>query len=89
MRKLLLVGIAVTALTASATFAQTTTPSPTASPPVAGKMTPKTAPKTTMPTKPRTAESLECSKQADANGLHGKPRRAFRAKCKKDLMKKV
>jgi hypothetical protein len=56
---------------------------------VAGKMTPKTAPKTTMPTKPRTAESLECSKQADANGLHGKPRRAFRAKCKKDLMKKV
>jgi hypothetical protein len=56
---------------------------------VAGKMTPKTAPKTTMPTKPRTAESLECSKQADANGLHGKPRRVFRAKCKKDLMKKV
>jgi hypothetical protein len=82
MRKLLLVGIAVTAITASVTFAQTTTP---ASPPVAGKMTPKTAPKTTMPTKPRTAESLECSKQADANGLHGKPRRAF----KKDLMKKV
>jgi hypothetical protein len=88
MRKLLLVGIAVTALTASATFAQMTPP-PTASPPVAGKMTPKTAPKTTMPTKPRTAESLECSKQADANGLHDKPRRAFRAKCKKDLMKKV
>ena len=89
MRKLLLVGIAVIGLTASATFAQTTTPPPTASPPVAGKMTPKTAPKTTMPTKPRTAESLECSKQADANGLHGKPRRVFRAKCKKDLMKKV
>ena len=56
MRKLLLVGIAVIGLTASATFAQTTTPPPTASSPVAGKMTPKTAPKTTMPTKPRTAD---------------------------------
>jgi len=33
--------------------------------------------------KPRTAKSIECSKQADAKGLHGKERRAFRAKCKK------
>ena len=89
MRRLLLVGIAVTALSASTPFAQTTTPPPTVSPPVAGKMTPKTAPKTTMPATPRTAESLECSKQADAKGLHGKPRKAFRAKCKKDMMKKV
>ena len=39
------------------------------------------------PAKPRTAESIECSKQADAKGLHGKERKVFRAKCKKDLTK--
>jgi hypothetical protein len=33
--------------------------------------------------KPRTAESLECSKQADAKGLHGKERKKFRSECKK------
>ena len=35
------------------------------------------------PPKERTAKSIECSKQADAKGLHGKPRQEFRAKCKK------
>ena len=90
MRNLLLVGIAVSALSASIAFAQTTTPAPTASPPVAGKMTPKatTEPKTTVSAKPRTAESIECSKQADAKGLHGKERRKFRSSCKRQLMKK-
>ncbi len=34
-------------------------------------------------TKPRTEVSLECSKQADAKGLHGKERHKFRAECKK------
>ena len=29
------------------------------------------------------AKSQECSKEADAKGLHGKPRKEFRAKCKK------
>lgn len=33
--------------------------------------------------KPRTAKSIECSKLADAKGLHGKERKIFRAKCKK------
>ncbi len=33
--------------------------------------------------KPRTAISLDCSKQADAKGLHGKPREKFRNECKK------
>ena len=33
--------------------------------------------------KPRTAISLDCSKQADAKGLHGKPREKFRDQCKK------
>jgi hypothetical protein len=36
---------------------------------------------------PRSAASLECSKQADAKGLHGKERHSFRAKCKRDLGK--
>jgi hypothetical protein len=31
----------------------------------------------------RTAKSLECSKQADAKGLHGKERKKFRSECKK------
>lgn len=31
----------------------------------------------------RTAKSLECSKQADAKGLHGKPRKSFMSSCKK------
>ncbi len=29
-----------------------------------------------------TARSLECSKEADAKGLHGKARRHFRSACK-------
>jgi hypothetical protein len=33
--------------------------------------------------KPRTAESVECSKEADAKGLHGKERKKFRSECKK------
>jgi hypothetical protein len=32
--------------------------------------------------KPRTAASLECSKEADAKGLHGKERKKFRSECK-------
>lgn len=36
--------------------------------------------------KPRSAESLECSKEADAKGLHGKARKKFRAECKKNAM---
>ena len=62
-------------------FAQTTVP--------AAKDTTKTetkAPaeaKTPAEKKARTAESLECSKQADAKGLHGKERKKFRSECKK------
>ena len=32
--------------------------------------------------KPRPAQSLECSKKADAANVHGKPRSAFMRKCK-------
>jgi len=31
--------------------------------------------------KPRSAESLDCSKQADEKGLHGKERKKFRSEC--------
>ena len=31
--------------------------------------------------KPRSAKSIECSKQADAKGLHGKERKKFRSEC--------
>jgi hypothetical protein len=40
------------------------------------------------PAKPRTAESLECSKEADAKGLHGKERKKFRSECKKAAAEK-
>ena len=33
--------------------------------------------------KARSAASLECSKEADAKGLHGKERKKFRSECKK------
>jgi psiF repeat len=37
--------------------------------------------------KPRTEASMECSKQADAKGLHGKDRKKFRSECKKSAAK--
>ncbi len=39
------------------------------------------------PAPARTAVSIECSKQADAKGLHGKARHSFRNKCKRDAAK--
>ena len=78
MRKMLIATI-ISAFCASATFAQTT---PVA-PPAKTTPTPKVKPSET----PRSAESIECSKQADAKGLHGKPRQTFRSKCMKDMKK--
>ena len=46
-------------------------------------------PKDKAPAKPRSAASLECSKQADEKGLHGKARKKFRSKCLKNLKKKA
>jgi hypothetical protein len=68
--------LAALLLTGSA-FAQTTAP--------AAKDATKTeakAPATDK--KQRSAESLECSKEADAKGLHGKERKKFRSECKKE-----
>ena len=38
--------------------------------------------------KPRSAASIECSKEADAKGLHGKERKKFRSECKKTAEEK-
>ena len=57
-------------------FAQTATPATPA--PAA-----KAAPAEKKAEAPRTAASLECSKEADAKGLHGKERKKFMSECKK------
>jgi hypothetical protein len=63
----------------SSAFAQTTPP---ATPAPAAKAAPA-APAEKKAEKPRTAESIECSNEADAKGLKGKERKKFRAECKK------
>ena len=60
----------------SSAFAQTTAP---ATPAPAAKM----APAEKKAEKPRTAASLECSKEADTKGVHGKERKKFMSECKK------
>jgi hypothetical protein len=60
-------------------FAQTAAPAAPAAAPAAKADTKATGDK-----KPHTAESLECSKEADAKGLHGKERKKFRSECKKE-----
>ena len=60
----------------SSAFAQTTAP---ATPAPATKA----APADKKAEKPRTAASLECSKEADAKGVHGKERKKFMSDCKK------
>ena len=66
-------------LFATPVFAQTTAA------PAAGADAAAPAAKTA---KPRSAESLECSKEADAKGLKGKERKKFRAECKKAAAEK-
>lgn len=67
----------------SAAFAQTPATAPAAKTTTA----PAAAPAAPAAKKPRTAVSLECSKQADAKGLHGKERHKFRSECKKGAAK--
>ena len=43
----------------------------------------KAAPAEKKAEKPRTAASLECSKEADTKGIHGKERHKFMSECKK------
>lgn len=75
----LAIAFASVLLTGSA-FAQTPAPVP-ATTPAAPAATAKKA------EKPHSAASIECSKEADAKGLHGKDRKKFRSQCKHDAGK--
>jgi hypothetical protein len=66
----------------SPAFAQTTTPT-TASPAAKAAPVLKMAPAEKKAEKPRTAASLQCSKDADAKAIHGKERKKFMSECKK------
>lgn len=77
---LCLAGVFAMTLFTGAALAQYSSPPASAAPPAA-KMAPA-APKAAA--KPaRKAVSADCSKQADAKGLHGKERRKFRSACLK------
>ena len=67
-------------LASGAAFAQTAPATPAATP--AATATTKPAPAATTDAT-KAAKSAECSKEADAKGLHGKDRKKFRADCKK------
>ncbi|MGM4924590.1 PsiF family protein [Tardiphaga sp. 1201_B9_N1_1] len=70
-------------LLVGAATAQTPAPAATKTAPAKAAPAEKMAPADKTAEKPRTAASLECSKQADAKGLHGTERRKFRSECKK------
>jgi hypothetical protein len=84
-----LAAAALLSVAPAAAFAQTSQP---ATPPPAKSSTP--APASSAPassdtsSKPRSAVSIECSKEADAKGLHGKARKEFRSECRKNAMGK-
>ena len=65
--------LALCALCASPSFAQTAAPA---------------AKSDTKAPVVRSAASLECSKEADAKGLHGKERKKFRSECKRAAAEK-
>jgi hypothetical protein len=69
-------------LLSSSAFAQMTTPA-TPAPAAKTAPAPKMAPAAKKAEKPRTAASLQCSKDADAKGVHGKERKKFMSECKK------
>lgn len=69
--------IFASSLMAAPALAQTAAPAPATTPAPAAK-----------PAKPHSAASIECSKEADAKGLHGKERQKFRSQCKHDALKK-
>jgi hypothetical protein len=69
----------------SSAFAQATAP---AVPAPGAKTAPATKAETKAPAA-RTTASLECSKEADAKGLHGKERKKFRSECLKTAADKA
>jgi psiF repeat len=64
----------------SPAFAQAITPT---APAAKTAPAPKAAPAEKKAEKPRSAASLQCSKDADAKSLHGKERKKFMSECKK------
>ena len=78
----------VSLLLMGAASAQTTAPAKTDATKTEAKTDAK-APAEKKAEKPRTSASLECSKEADAKGLHGKERRKFRSECKKTAAAKA
>jgi phosphate-selective porin len=66
----------------STAFAQTSPP-PAAAAPAATAAPAETAAPAKKAQKPRTAASLQCSKDADAKGIKGKERKKFMSECKK------
>ena len=77
--KVMAFGFAAAMLTGAA-FAQT--PAPASPAPSATAPSPS-APAAGAGKHAQSAHSLECSKKADAKGLHGKKRKKFREECKK------
>lgn len=75
--KVMAFGFAAAMLTGAA-FAQT--PAPASPAPTATAPSPSAA---GAGKHAQSAHSLECSKEADAKGLHGKARKKFREECKK------
>jgi hypothetical protein len=73
----------VSLLLMSSAFAQTTPPAATPAP------AEKAAPAEKKAAKPRSAASLECSKEADTKGVHGKERKKFMSDCKKEAAAKA
>jgi hypothetical protein len=61
----------------SSAFAQTSPPAASPAPAATA------APAAKKAEKPRSAASLECSKEADTKGVHGKDRKKFMSECKK------
>ena len=82
MKKLILAATALAFLAGVPAFAQTAAPAaqPTATAPAPTAAKPA---KTMKTEKPRSAASMECSKQADAQNKHGKERKKFRSDCMK------
>jgi hypothetical protein len=80
---------AVSLLLMGSAFAQTTAPAKPEATKTEATKTETKAPAEKKAEKPRTAASLECSKEADAKGLHGKERRKFRSECKKAAAEKA
>jgi CelD/BcsL family acetyltransferase involved in cellulose biosynthesis len=73
--------LAIASLLSGAAFAQSPAPSTTPTPMTKPAAAAKNA------EVPHTAASLECSKQADAKGLHGKERKKFRSECRRNAEK--